>query len=219
MKNIEKLINLINKENLFPNLSENNFEEFFGIYLLSCNIDDIDENFIHLQNEYLKNKYSDKIVEYKLAMKSINSPLDIKTDLLIIFSENLIIDAGAIYSGKYSMDNELIIRGGVEIKENIYRQYEQDRFVLNFRRPYIFDGVNMPAKVMAKILVDTKCDHLDSEQKILGSIDNLLVWIKENKITDCVLCLNNFTKNNKKIEKYIKKALKSAKIKKILEIL
>ncbi|MBR2970004.1 MAG: hypothetical protein IKC49_03005, partial [Clostridia bacterium] len=50
MKNIDKLINLINKENLFPNLSEDNFEEFFEIYLLSYDITEIDEAFICLQS-------------------------------------------------------------------------------------------------------------------------------------------------------------------------
>lgn len=219
MKNVEKLINLINKENLFPNLSENNFEEFFDIYLLSCDIVDIDDNFIHLQNEFLKDKYVNKIVDYKLAKKSNPSPLDIETDLLIIFSKNLIVDADAIYNGDNSLDNELIIRGGVEIKEKFYRQFEQDRFVSNYKRPYIIDGANLAAKYVAKILIDTKCDPENGDQKLLDSINNLVEWIKNNKVDNCAICFNNLIKNNKKIEKYIKKALKTSKIKEILEIL
>ena len=219
MKNIDKLINLINKENLFPNLSHDNFEDFFNIYLLSCDIAEIDETFICLQDEYLKSKYKDCVVDFKSAKKGFDSPLDIDTDLLIVFSENVLIDAYAIYNNCKSIDNELIVRGGVGLKECLYQEYEQDRFVLTYKRPYIIGGHNLQAKTVVKILVDNVSESNIRDEKILKSIDGLREWLDGNKINNCVIYFDNVTKNNKIVKKHLKNTLKSNKIKEIIEIL
>jgi len=136
-----------------------------------------------------------------------------------VFSENVLIDAYAIYNNCKSIDNELIVRGGVELKECLYQEYEQDRFVLTYKRPYIIGGHNLCATKVAKILIDNVCESNVRDEKILESIDNLGEWLKNNKINNCVICFDNSTKNNKIVKKHLKNTLKSNKIKEIIEIL
>ncbi|MBR2969607.1 MAG: hypothetical protein IKC49_00955, partial [Clostridia bacterium] len=148
-----------------------------------------------------------------------DSPLNIDTDLLVVFSENILIDTAAIYNNSKSINNELIVRGGVELKKCLYREYEQDRFVLTYRRPYIVDGHNLCATKVAKILIDIVCESNVRDEKILESIDNLGEWLKNNKINNCVICFDNSTKNNKTVKKHLKNTLKTNKIKEIIEFL
>jgi len=220
MNNLDKLIELINKENIFPkDLNMEEKELLFSSYLLSSDTKGVDEKFLYIQDQYLHEKNCNNIT-YKQAsqMKVINS-LDIVTDLLVVFSENLILNNSSlcdIEKMNTSIDSQLIIRGGLQIKEQLYNQYERDMFVIYYRKPYLIKSENLNAKNVAKLLIDTKCDNLECGEKLSANIDNLLEWVKTKAVSNAVVDVSSLPsslKHDKKFIKNIKNTLKSSKIK------
>lgn len=222
MESLDKIIDLINKENYFSReLTDDEKKIFFNIYLLTTDTKNVDERFIYLQDKYLSELYGANKRLFDVKSRSVNAEtvLDIETDLLVVFSHNLLVDGEDLMRSSESaigIDNKLICRGGLQVRSEFYNLLEDDGFVISYTNPYLVNGYNLPAKNVAKLMYDNKLDLEEIIEKLSKNLENLVVLIKNMDIDNCVVVfdsLPNDIKNDKKFKKYIKNTLKIAKIK------
>ena len=221
MELIDKIFEIINKENIYPNnLTDKDKYLLFCIYVLTCDVYDIDDKFLYLQNQMLKNLAEKKSIDFNEAVKKKNviDEYSVKTDLLILFTNNVISSANSPYfkvEDLNMVDNRLLLEGGVQLKQELYRLYEKNGFIINYYEPYIVRSDVMNVKYVMKIAIDNKCSIDDSYQKLINALHNSQEKIEELNINNAVVKISNIDEsflNNKKIIKNIKKTiLKSLK--------
>ncbi len=153
--------------------------------------------------------------------------LNFNADVVVLFSPILAED----FINLYGIDNQLLYQAGVGLKIDMYNKLKQDNFKLNYLSPYIFDGYNLKAKNVVKILLNLKnctndIKNLENEQFILNLKNNLLNLFKTLAnmqvkfvafdIQNLKLILKNINENYEKcvgeIKKYIINLNKKTKL-------
>lgn len=215
MSKIDALFELINKENVYPvDLDEQSKALVVESYVLFGEIGAVDSKFDKLYKEYLIDRHSENVL-FKNAKKEFD-PLNIVTDLLIIVSDDLMSNYNDYLNGQYSIDNELVLRGGAQFRNSLNELYTEDRYILSYSHPYIVGGENLNAKTVAKILVNTKLDMVERNEVFINALNNLQEELKEKTYSNCIVVIKDRLNLNKNCEKTLKKMLKIAKIKNYL---
>ena len=156
--------------------------------------------FLALQDKLLgeENKKATRLAGLKFKGGVAESEAElfgVDADLVVYFSHQLFaVDLNE------SLDNLMILRAGVQVRNDFLLKFREDGFTTNFGEPYFSEGYNLPAKYIAKIVVNGEvCE--DCIKKVFD-------FALENELEIVFFDLNNINIDKEKIIKLKPKNIK-----------
>jgi len=176
---------------------------------------DLREDFLALQDKYLMKKNSSWLENVsKLKYKKniayyTESILKLNADMILIFSSNIFVDMKV----KDCIDNELILHGGLQIKEELYNQLREEKNI-SLDSPYIINSYNLFSKKISKIIIPN--NSINNFNNTKNAIQELIMYIKENKYKSLAIAFGGEVRDDeimKNILNEINSSIKNAKYK------
>ncbi len=223
---VEEMLNILCKESeikLPQNLSNGDKRAVLKDLMLVRPMGDLNEYFIELQNALLSREMRARAIavdDFKFSKKKCfysADILDLKVDMIVVFTDKLFANFNP---DEIDINAELILRGGVNINEDLAKIYYENKAVYSYKEPYIVSGYNLACQYVAKILLPNS-----GEEMLVEDIDNLrqcvselFDFVKEKKFHIIAIDLSNISKYHSKLalEKWVvDESLKNLKSKKI----
>lgn len=203
-------------------LTDEQKDNFLRVLIVTRTNEPASEKLILAQDKFLKAfNEQQKINIDKLQFTNNiclvqNDILNYNVDLLVVATNNEVEDVESLLAGRPSLDNEILFRAGVELKNELLK---------NANKNLIFaKGFNLNAKNIAKIVLKNLKDQNVSEI-LAENLKTVFDFIKEKELKSVAIDFNsvlNFDNDtNAKIFKDLQKTIenlnKKLKIKIILK--
>lgn len=199
-----------------PNTMDKN--EAIKTLMLTRPFDDLDDDFLLLQNKYIQQmvgetKQEFESYQFKNRLAYVDDVFGICADMLVCFDYDL-------FNIDFKVDNDinsrLVLQGGLQVKNDILKIWAQDSFLFGYNKPYIVNGANLKAKKVAKILVSKNQPLIGKEvDEMQTAILKLFDFAKQYGAK--ILIDLSKIKENEIIEGLIKKLNKKYKFKIIIK--
>ena len=157
----------LNKE-----LTNSQKDNFLQVLIVTRADEPASEKLLLLQNKFLKllndeNKIDLNKLSFKHNVYFVdNDILNYEVDMLVVASYNVVEDVDSLMSGKYSLDNELLFRAGIELKSEILKNVNGNHNLI------LTKGYNLNAKYLAKIILPNNNSIRDKENLIFVKQDS-----------------------------------------------
>ncbi len=202
-------------------LTDEQKDNFLRVLIVTRTNEPASEKLILAQDKFLKTfNEQQKINIDKLQFKNNiylvrNDVLNYNVDLLVVATNNAVEDVESLLAGRPSLDNEILFRAGVELKNELLK---------NANKNLIFaKGFNLNAKYLAKIVLKNSNDQNVCEI-LAENLKTVFEFIKEKELKSVAIDFNSVlkfdddkTKIFKELQKTIENLNKKLKIKVILK--
>ncbi len=181
------------------NLTEQEKDNLFRALFLMRAEESVEDKLLVAQNKFLSkvnkiNEIDINNLKFKNNIAFCNNILNLNADLVVIISNTLFENIDEL--ANFNIDNEIILKAGLEFKANLLKLFRANAGRLNFDEPYITPAYNLNCKYIAKIIYNKKYFNLIifNNKNIKNDVNfiNFLNILKNN-----LLFLLNFVKNNK----------------------
>ncbi len=201
---IEELLNVLTKENeqKLPNdLTDDDKRWILNNLMLMRTMGYLDAEFINKQDRLLsyENALSGivKINCFKFKKNYVMTNINItklEVDALVLFSNNIF---GRLDAHFKCLENEILLKAGLQINEDLAFKLKSDNGIVNYRQPYVVEGYNLPAKNIVKVILPNlyfKFSEIEKD-KLKENLRNLFVKAKADKWKSMAVELSEFPLN------------------------
>ena len=198
---IDELLSILTKENeqkLPENLTDSDKRWLLNNLMLMRTMGYLDETFLSKQDRLLSSENIAKgIIEvdnFKFKKNMMFSNLDItqlKTDAIVIFTSSLF---GKLYNHIKCIDNTILLKGGLQINEDLTFLLRASNGLIDYRAPYIVEGHNLPTRNIVKIMLSELYSDFTQIEKdrLKDCLNNLFKIAKENQWKSIAFELSEF---------------------------
>lgn len=165
-------------------IEEKNKRETLNYLMLLCPDVNLGDYFFALQDKLLE---SENEVKDFSKIKFKNKVAETEQDLLNFNADVVAVISNQLFANDLdftNIDNQIILKAGLQLKGELYIQLKQNGFNVNHACPYYCEGYNLPCQYFAKIVYK-------DDEGLIEAIKNLYKFAQENNLKTVCVDLNS----------------------------
>lgn len=159
--------------------------------MIARGVGEVSEELLSLQDKLLSYENSLNVIDYK-SLKFHHGVsfcehdlVNMNVDMLVLFSFDLLADMNNLDS----MDNRVILHGGLQIKEDLASILHENINRLVYYNPYIVNAYNLHCKKLCKIIVKRNQTEQDLV-RLKNAVNELIKFVKSNNYHSLAIDFN-----------------------------